>query len=306
MPKVLITTATFAEFDTMPLSMLTEKGIQYSSNPLKRTLRKDEIKKFLSDGMYVGLLAGTEIIDRDVLSSTDSLKVISRVGVGIDAIDCECARERSIAVFNTPGVLRDAVSELTLGLILNVLRHISLHDRHMRSNAWQKKMGTLLTGKTVGIVGFGNVGERVAELVSAFGSSIIYYDPHVPLSPSYKAVSFDELIQCSDIISVHCSASNVLIARKEISMMKKGVYLFNTSRGSVIDEDALYDGIVSGHIAGAGLDVFQHEPYSGPLRERDEVVMTSHIGSYAKESRIAMERCAVLNLITGLHKAGVV
>jgi len=300
--KVLITTTTFAQYDKKPLDLLKDNKIIYTLNPYKKALTEKEVKTLLEEGAYDGVVAGTEPLTKAVLENADKLKVISRVGVGLDGVDLSAAKELNIKVYNTPGILTDSVAELTLGLILSCLRKISLMDREMRSGQWRKKMGFLFKGKTIGIIGFGQIGKRVAQLAKVFGAKIIFYDVKNIKSKSFLKVSLPDLYKKSDIISIHSSAKAKLITKSAISKMKKDAILINTSRGSAVDEQDLYDGLKSGKICFAGLDVHSKEPYSGKLLKLDNIVFTPHVGSYAKEARIEMEIAAVKNLLKGFKQ----
>ncbi|MGB2601411.1 MAG: phosphoglycerate dehydrogenase [Candidatus Omnitrophota bacterium] len=295
--KVFISTTTFGEHSEKPLELLKEKGFEYDLNPHGRKLTEEEITDILRSGTYSGIIAGTEPLTGAVLEKADGLKVISRVGVGLDNVDMAAAEKLEIKVRNTPSVLIDSVAEMTLGLILASLRRIASMDRNLRKGTWKKEMGTLFTGKTLGIIGLGQIGTRVAELAKTFGAEVIFSDLNDIKTQDYRQVSIDELLQSSDIISVHLSSKEELISEKEISKMKDGVILVNTARGGVISEDALYEGLSSGKIAHAALDVYGAEPYSGKLTELENITLTPHAGSYAKEARITMELEAVKNLV---------
>ena len=295
--KVFIATSSFGEDDPSVLKMLTDAGLAYTLNPYRRRLNEAEIVQGLVEGEYTGLLAGLEPLTRNALAQAKALKVISRVGVGMDNVDQGAAKELGIKVFNTPGVLTDSVAELTLGLMLSALRKIPLMDRQIREGRWVKSMGALLKGKTVGIVGFGAIGQRVAELVLAFGAKVVFTDVHEVIEAGAQQVPLAELIAQADIISFHSSGKECLVSDNEIARMKEGVILVNTARGSLIDEGALARGLSSGKIGAAALDVFCDEPYAGGLAELDTTVLTAHVGSYAREARVQMERMAVVNLI---------
>ena len=215
----------------------------------------------------------------------------------MDNIDLAETKKLNIKVYNTPDVLVDAVAELTIGLTLNVLRQISLMDRKIRNKTWKKEMGLLFKGKILGVIGFGRIGKRVSELAVAFGAEVIFYDLREIKIENALQVSLNKLVQDADIISIHSSTRDKLISKEEIENMKNGVVIINTSRGSVIDEEALYQALKSGKVFSAGLDVFNNEPYSGKLIELDNCILTPHVGSYAKEARIQMEIEAVNNLI---------
>jgi D-3-phosphoglycerate dehydrogenase len=280
--------------------MLAKAGIASTMNPHQRRLNEEEISGILAQEEYDGLLAGLEPLTKNVLLKAKGLQVISRVGVGLDNIDQNVARQRGIKVFNTPAVLTDAVAELTLGLILAALRRVVWCDRRMRGGHWSKKMGTLLKGKTLGLVGFGHVGQRVADLALAFGAKIIFCDIRKIKKAQVRQVNLAMLLKFADIISLHSSSQDCVIGPKEINAARHGVIFINTARGRLIDEKALLKGLSTGKIASAALDVFDQEPYHGELCHNDHVIVTPHIGSYAREARIMMEKMAVKNLMAGL------
>ncbi len=300
--QIFISTSTFAQFDPSPLSRLKDMGFDYALNPLGKSVTAEEIVTFAKDA--VGLIAGTEPLSGDVLKQLGSLKVISRCGVGVDNVDLKVAKELGIKVFTTPKGPTIAVAELVVGLILNLLRNVSVMDRQVHQGQWKKSMGVLFSGKNLGIIGLGQIGKAVAKLSQSFGAKIFYYDPAVSGDEmkNYTSLSLNELLKQSDIVTLHLSSSantHHLIKEEQFAMMKNGVYLLNCARGGVVSEDALFLAIKSGKVAGAAIDVFEKEPYHGPLQQLEQVILTPHIGSYAKEARIQMEIDAVENLIEG-------
>lgn len=298
MNKIFISTTSFAQYDKSCLDLCRSKGYEVIMNTLSRKIEKKELLELAKDA--VGLIAGTEKLDQDVLSEMPNLKVISRCGAGIDNVDLISAKRLGIKVFNTPDAPTQAVAELTLGLILNLLRKINQMDNGIKNGNWEKKMGNLLSDKYIGIIGFGKIGKRLADLISPFNCKILYYDIRTDIDHWAQQVTFSELLKQSDIISIHVSFNKQIIGEPEIKQMKKGAWLVNVSRGEVIDEKALYIAIKEGTISGAALDVFSQEPYNGALKELNNIILTPHIGSYAKESRIKMENEAVENLLKGL------
>lgn len=299
MRKVVIATTSFAKFNTEPLDLLKMNGIEVILNPHGRKLNKDEILGLCKDAL--GIISGTEILDSRTLEQLKNLKVISRCGTGLDNIDLKAAKELGIRVFNTPDAPTLAVAELTLGLILCILRKIHIMDYAVRNGGWEKLTGNLLKGKKVGIVGFGRIGQKVAEILKGFSCELNYSDPYVEDGLlGLRRVSLGELLAWADIISLHVSSSERILGERELRQMKKGAWLVNVSRGSVVDESALYQVLKEGYLSGAALDVFACEPYSGPLKELKSVILTPHIGSYAKEARIEMEMQAANNLVKGL------
>ncbi len=302
--EIVVTTTSFAKHDRTPLILLEEKGFQLIFNPYGRKLNKNELVELSKDA--VGIIAGTEQIDTFVLESLPKLKVISRCGIGIDNIDLDATKRRGIKVLSTPDAPTIAVAELTVGLILNLLRKINQMDTAMKNWKWEKMMGNLLFDKKVGIIGFGRIGKKVSELLVPFDCEVRYYDIRTEdEGPRTEVKGFrtdlEVLLKTSDIISIHISSNKQIIGESEIKLIKKGAWLINVSRGGVVDENALYEALKEDCLAGAALDVFEDEPYTGPLRKLDNVILTPHIGSYALEARIEMERQAVENLLKGLE-----
>lgn len=304
---ILTTTSSFSQDCPALLNRLRELNLQAVINPLGRTLNETELINFLRAYRPIGLLAGTEPISRRALDEAKShLRVVSRVGSGWDNIDRGAANEFGILLYRTPGVLTQAVAELTVGLILSALRMIRFHDSLIRQGLWNKHMGGLLQNKIVGLIGFGSIGQRVGDLVRAFGANVIYYDPEIVSHPWAKRVDFQQLLESADIISLHASGNELILGEKEFkSVGKSCAILVNTARGCLIDEEALYVWLADRNRAYACLDVFSKEPYRGPLCIMDNVILTPHIGSYAREARLLMEETALNNLLTGLKEAGI-
>lgn len=304
MPKILITTSSFDLDNNTILKALLNEGYEIVLNPYGRRLRSEEVLGLMDDDV-VGMIAGVEPLTREVLEQAANLKVISRCGIGTNNVDLEAARALGIVVNNTPDAPTQAAAELTIGLMLDLLRKISQADKNIRNDKWKPLMGNLLSGKTVGIIGYGRIGRRVSEILPGFGAKPIFFDPHVTkgVGGFERASSMAELLSSADIVSLHVPYStetHYLINSNTLSLMKRGSYLLNVSRGGLINESDLLAALESGLLAGAALDTFEDEPYLGPLRELPQVVMTAHMGSYARESRVQMEAEAANNLVKGL------
>lgn len=310
--KVLVTTSSFSAQDPAPKTALSCAGLEIQENPFKRKLTEGEVLDLLAQYQPVGLFAGIEPLTAKVLeASSGHLKVISRCGIGLDTVDLAAAKRLGISVFNTPDAPSQAVAELTIGLMLAVLRRIAEADAAVKRGDWKATMGRLLGARTVGVVGLGRIGTRVARLCLAFGCKVLAYDPNGKLMgpDGTDRPSYDELIRRSDVISLHVpleAGTRGLIGHNELEKMKKGSVLINASRGGLVDETALLESLKSGHLAGAGLDTFDQEPYLGPLRDLRQVVLTPHMGSAAMECRTRMEQEAADNLIAGLRALGVI
>jgi len=256
----------------------------------------------------VGMIAGLEPLNESVLRNAKTLKIIVRCGTGLDSVDLDVARELGIDVFNTPNAPARAVAELTIGHMLNALRHISATDHFLREGSWNPTMGSLLGTKKVGLIGFGRIGKMVSELLLAFGASVQAFDPMVSAkSPQVEMCDLNTLLLTSDIVSLHVpysTSTHHLINAEALSLMKPQSILVNISRGGLIDEDALFHSLTTNKIAGAALDCFEIEPYTGPLRTLPNVCSTSHMGSYARETRDQMEIEASTALVMALKKHG--
>lgn len=300
MSKIAITTTSFAKYDDQPMQLLKDSGFEVTLNPYGRKVKPEELVELSKDA--VGLIAGTESLNEEVLLKLPYLRVISRCGVGLDNVDLEAASKLGVKIFNTPDAPILAVAELTVGLILNLLRKVNIMDTAIRNGKWEKLIGNLLSEKKVGIIGFGRIGKKVAELLIPFGCEVKYYDIKTEESGlSIERIKLDELLKTSDIISIHVSSKEQILGKNEIGKMKQRAWLVNISRGGVVNEEAIYKALKEKHLSGAALDVFEQEPYTGQLRELNNVILTPHVGSYAMESRVNMEIEAVRNLLKGLN-----
>ncbi len=309
-PKILISTSSFGTQDPAPLTLLKRVGLDVVLNPHGRTLKSDELLALAAS--CVGIIAGTERYDAATLTKLSTLKVLSRCGVGMDGIDFEAAQKAQIQIHSTPQGPTQAVAELTLGLILSLIRQVHAMNLGVHQGKWDKQMGLQLSEITVGILGLGRIGRQLASLVRLLGGTVIGFDvqPDTAWAQKHQVTlqSQDEVVRGADVLCLHMPYSATLhhaINEKILRAMKPGSFLINTSRGGLVDEAALHKALQDNHLAGAALDVFEQEPYNGPLKDVPQVILTPHIGSYARACRIAMETEAAQNLIQGLHKAGI-
>ena len=299
--KVFITTSSFADFSDGSLRLLHEAGISYEVNPHRRKITEDEAMVMLQG--CVGVAAGTEPLTSRVMDALPDLKVISRCGSGMDNVDLKAAAKRGITVCNTPDGPTLAVAELILGYALALLRKLIQMDREMREGVWKKRMGNTLKGKKLGIIGFGRIGQAVASIFAPLGVEVAFNDSFV-VSNVYRKMPVIELLAWADILTLHCSKSGgecSFFGAEQLAFMRPGSWMINASRGGILDEQVLYEMLKSGHLAGAAIDVFEQEPYDGRLKQLENVILTPHIGSYARESRIKMEMDTIKNLIEALN-----
>ena len=260
----------------------------------------------------------TEKIDAELLAAAGSqLKSVSNVAVGYNNIDVPACKERGVLVTNTPGVLTEATADIAMALILMCTRRLGEGERVIRAQQpWQWGMfymlGMGLQGRQLGIVGMGQIGIATARRAKAFGMNIAYtrrapLESDVEKDLAAKFMSMDELIESSDVLSIHCPyspATHHLISENQLARMKPSAFLINTARGPIVDEQALVDALKAGKIAGAGLDVFEHEPKVNPgLLELDNAVLIPHLGSATVETRAAMADIATTNALAILAGA---
>ena len=282
-------------------------------NPHNRVLTKEE----LMDGVKIadGLLSLlTDDITAEVMDVNPNLKIISNYAVGYNNIDVEAAIKRGIQVTNTPGVLTDTTADLAWALIMAIGRRVVEGDAFTREghfDGWDPMLllGTDITGKTLGIVGMGRIGQAVARRAMGFDMRILYHDmAPVPVAEEeYQAefVALDELLRQSDFVTIHAPLTDEtrhMIGRRELSVMKKTAYLVNTARGPLVDEEALVEALRDGIIAGAGLDVYENEPrLASGLAELPNTVILPHLGSATLETRTKMATMAAANLVAALE-----
>ncbi|MCR4316802.1 MAG: phosphoglycerate dehydrogenase [Planctomycetes bacterium] len=304
--KVLVTTRPFGDEDKAPLQLLYDHGCRVNRVDPGKKMTADDLLAILPE--YDVLLAGTHEIPNDVIERCPNLRLIARVGAGLDNVDVAFARSLGIEVTYTPEAPADSVAELTLCMILDLLRYVTLSDKEVRAGHWNRRVGGLLKNQTVGIIGLGRIGTRVAKLLEPFGCAIIANDVR-PIEFAQKKnipmVDKDELYRNADVVTLHVPLTedtrnlvNVEVLRK----MKQNAILINTARGPVVNEHDLFDALSAHRIQAAAIDVFEEEPYQGPLIALDNVLLTSHMGACTIESRREMEMRAakeVVELLSG-------
>jgi len=277
------------------IEKLERAGFEVDINP---TISEEELKKVVSSYNALIVRSRTNVTE-GIVEAGGRLRVIGRAGVGLDNIDVEAAEKRGVTVLNTPEAPAEAVAELTVGLIISLARGIPLADRTMKEGRWIKRelMGWQLRGKTLGVVGLGNVGERVARIAKAFGMRILITKRTPPPSDLVRELEAEYIppadlpsfLRRSDIVTLHVPLSpqtHHMIGEREFKLMKKGAFLVNTSRGAIVDEGALLEALRSGKLAGAALDVYEDEPPKElELVKMPNVVCTPHIGAQTEEAQ---------------------
>lgn len=307
-PEVLIT------HTLLPEAMAyLKKRVNSEIGTSERSLRRrDLLRKIRGKEGLLSLL--TDAIDREVIDAAGELKIIANCAVGTDNIDVGYAREKGILVTNTPGVLTETTADLTWALIFAVARMIPEADRFTRAGefkgwALDLCLGREITGKRLGIIGMGRIGQAVARRARAFHMEIVYFDP-LRLNPNDEKnlrasfLTLDDLLSSSDIVTIHASLTpqtRHLISKEKFRLMKKEAILINAARGPIIDEKALVEALQKKKIWGAGLDVYEREPaIEKDLFKLNNVVLLPHIGSASYETRLKMALMAAKNLVQGL------
>ncbi len=287
-----------------PLNLLKSNGIEYRLSPHERKHTSQETADLLGDVDV--LIAGTEPLPADVIArGLPRLKHIARVGVGLDGLDIEFCRKHNIAVTYTPDAPARSVVEQVFGLLISLSRRLVEAHESMRRGKWTRHTGMLLQGKTLGILGCGRIGKQVANIARhGFGMHVLAHDIKRDQKWAQRHdvtyVSLDKLLSDSHAITVHLPRTDKttdMLNRQRINKMREGAYLLNTSRGEIIDEDALYAALKDGHLGGAALDVYRKEPYVGPLTTLPNVITCCHQGSCSHDGRFAMEMGSAYNAI---------
>jgi len=305
--KVFVSTHPFSSTSKEPMKLLQESNFDVKLNPFEHKMTSQELAKEIKDSEI--LIAGTEKITEEVFQNAPKLKLISRVGIGLDGVDFELCKKYGVRVAYTPDAPTMAVAELCVAMILDLARQITITDKNIRVGVWKRHMGTLLYGKTIGIFGMGRIGKSLVHLLSSFNVKFLVHDinPDIAFGRLYNVnfVSKEEVLKNSDVISVNIPLKKDTldyITSKELSLMEPHAIVINTARGGIINENDLYDALKEKIIAGAAVDVFEEEPYSGKLIELENCLLTCHMGASTIDSRTDMEVQAVEEAIRFKNK----
>lgn len=296
--KVFVSTHPFGSTSKEPMKLLKSNDFEVRLNPLEHKMTSSELAMEIKDSEI--LIAGTEKITEEVFQNAPKLKLISRVGIGLDGVDFELCKKYGVRVAYTPDAPTMAVAELCVAMILDLARQITITDKNIRLGVWKRHMGTLLYGKTIGIFGMGRIGKSLVHLLSSFNVKFLVHDinPDIAFGRLYNVnfVSKEEVLKNSDVISVNIPLKKDTldyITSKELSLMEPQAIVINTARGGIINENDLYVALKNKQIAGAAVDVFEEEPYKGILCELDNCLLTCHMGASTIDSRTDMEIQAV-------------
>jgi phosphoglycerate dehydrogenase-like enzyme len=300
---------TYASLDQPDLARLAPFGT-VTLHTTRAADRAELFGRIAAADVLINVRAYTSL-DDEAFASAPRLKLVSILGTGTDNVDLGAAKRRSITVTNTPGVGAPSVAELTFGLILAVTRAIPLSDGRLRAGTWQHVEGPELEGKTLGLLGLGAIGERVARLGRGFGMRVIAWsfahDPARAARLGVELVERDDVFRTADVVSVHLRNTpevRSLVGARELALMQSGAYLINTARGALVDQEALAAALRAGRLAGAGLDVYVEEPLPperNPFRDLPNVVLTPHLGAVTREANARSRAMPVDNIIAYLQ-----
>lgn len=307
--KILVTASPFCENSLTPKKILMDSKIDYDLNPKKRKLKEKEIFNLIKS--YDGLIADLEPLNKRVLSNAKNLKIISRVGIGVDNIDLKYAKRKKIVVANTPDAPTDAVIELNLSLIFALIRNISIHNNDIKNLKWERKYGLRIKFLKIGILGLGRIGSGLSEKLFKLGAPKIFYNDLSKKKTKKKLIykSKNYIFRNCDVICLTLPETNKtkrLLNKKIFKKMKKDSFLINTSRGDLINESDLIKYLKIGYFSGIGLDVFNNEPYKGELIKFKRCILTPHIGSHTIDARNQMELDATKNLVNFFKKKKII
>ncbi len=308
--RVVITARSFGQGSDEPLAILRAAGCKVVKNSRDRPLTSEELAELIRDADAV--IVGNDKVDAAAIGAAQRLKVISRYGVGLDNIDLVAASARGIVVTNTPGANDNSVADFAMALILACVRGIPKATGLVKGGEWTRVFGVEVWQKTLGVIGVGRIGRGVVHRAGGFNMKVLCYDvikeEQWAKTNRVTYACLDEVLQQSDFVTVHVPllpSTRGLISRRELGMMKPSAYIINTARGGIVDEDALYEALVSGKIAGAALDVLEREPATdSPLVKLDNVLITAHMGGYTRDAVRNMGVMAAQNVVDVLTGAG--
>ena len=294
---ILITWPRFRADDPETGGRLASAGYQVRHAPYCGQRRPEELIELL-DGA-VGAIASGDPFTAEVFAASPLLRVVARTGVGLDSIDTDAAEKAGVTLFTTPGLNHNACADHTLALVLALVRRLVENDAAVRKGHWDRAgrlSGGELTGARVGLIGLGRIGRAVARRMEGFEVQIRVYDPETADASPYQLTTLEDLMQWSDIISIHCPltpATHNMIGSRQLASARPGLILVNTARGAIVNEVALAAAIRSGRVAGAGLDVFGVEPpHDSELLRLPEVIVSPHIGGLSQKSmRLMLDQC---------------
>lgn len=300
MKRIFVSTYPFGQYNEEPISILRKEGWDVVLNPTKRKLTSEEVAEYAKD--VDAIIAGTEDLT-PLIQKNPGLKIISRVGIGLDSVPLQLCRDKNITVAYTPDAVTMAVVELTIGLMVTLTRKVHLANFELRRGGWSRFTGKRLGESVIGLIGLGRVGSNVLRILKEFRPKEILVNDLKEKTKEIqeiiqntdlkvRQVGKEEIYKHADIISLHVPLTNLtrnMIGKTELSLMNESTFVINTARGGIVNESDLYHAVKSEQIAGAAIDVFEKEPYKGNLIELENIILTEHMGSCSFDCRYLME-----------------
>jgi len=303
---IAVNTYPFGECGSKPRYLLQKSGHQIRFSPWANRLKPEEVLP--SSLNASGIIAGTEPYTREILEQCKNLKVLARVGVGFDSVDLAACQELGITATYTPDAPSLGVAELTIGLMLDLLRGITRSHIDVSNGLWNRGIGTLVGENNIGVLGVGRIGKHVVRLLSQFHPAAILgcdIAPDYAFGGEYEVewVGREELFRRADLVTVHVPLNPSTMGLVGLAALtsSRGLYLVNTSRGPIVDEGVIWQSLSDGRLAGYAADVFSQEPYTGPLVDRKDVILTAHIAASARRTRFLMELGAAEDCLAVLN-----
>jgi D-3-phosphoglycerate dehydrogenase / 2-oxoglutarate reductase len=288
--------------DREPIQLLESENIPFTPNPFQRRLREEELAEIIEP--YEALIAGTEPITARVLERATNLRLIARVGIGLDSVALRAARAKGIEITYTPAAPSPAVAELAIAQMLALLRHTPIANREIREGIWKRRIGRRLGLMTVGVIGVGRIGRRVIQHLKGWSPQILAHDIREDLDFSGTTgcswTDAETIYRRADIITLHVPLTRRtrgMIGERQLAMMKSDAILINTARGEIVDEGALAAALRANPRFAAAMDVFENEPYQGELTVLENCLLSSHMGSATRDCRLRMELEAAQEVI---------
>ena len=293
--RIVVGASTFGSAGDDAIKMLEEKSVELVKNPFERKLTIEETIEHLQGAD--GLLAGLEVLNEEVFAHTPDLKAISRIGIGMDNVDVDACKAHNIKLSNTPDAPTEAVAEMALSALLSIAHHIPKSNADMHNGVWKKHLGFSMRDLNVLFIGYGRIGRRFAEHLKYLRANVIVYDPYVP---ELSVESLESGLAQADVVTIHASGKDLLLSRNKMECIKDGAVLLNCARGSLVDEQGVYDALKSGKLSYYWADVYGEEPYKGILTNCENALLTPHISTFSKQCRVRMEVEAVSNILRDL------
>ena len=300
--KIAIGTSSFGSVDKTSLEFLESKVDEVKLNPFGRKLSESETIVHLKN--IDGLIAGLEPLSFNVLKKCPNLKAIARVGIGMDNIDLNAAKRLGIKISNTPDGPTESVTELTIAAALALTRSIFISNAEMHNKNWKKSISSGIKNLRVLIIGYGRIGKSVSKIFKIMGADVKVFDPiisSIDLEHNKNFIPLNEGLKFAQLITLHAGNNKTIISQKEFEMMNPGVFILNSARGSLVNENDLIKALESNIVAGGWFDVFENEPYDGRLTNYPQLLLTPHISTYTVQCRKNMEQMAVENILKDLH-----